>query len=74
MLRDTSLPAALNLLPLDLGEYDESFSEVSLPIAIAALKELPNILFLIDDYRVWLFLESALSIFAWSFTSYLSMS
>ena len=63
MLRDSSLPAALNLLPLDLGEYEESVSEVSLPIAIAALKELPNLLFFIDDYRVRAFLESALSIF-----------
>ena len=63
MLRYSPLPAALNLLPLDLGEYDESVSEVSLPIAIAALKELPNLLFFIDDYRVRLFLESALSIF-----------
>ena len=63
MLRDSFLPAALNLLPLDLGEYDESVSEVSLPMAIAALKELPNLLFFIDDYRVWAFLESALSIF-----------
>ncbi len=74
MLRGSSLPAALNLLPLDLGEYVESVSEVSLPMAIAALKELPNLLFFIDDYRVRVFLESALSIFVWSFTSCLSMS
>ena len=63
MLRDSSFPAALNLLPLDLGEYYESVSEVSLPIAIAALKELPNLLFFIDDYRVREFRESAISIF-----------
>jgi len=63
MLRDSSLAAALNLLPLDFGEYEESVSEVSFPIAIAALKELPNLLLFIDDCRVKAFLESGLSTF-----------
>ncbi|MFN9953135.1 MAG: hypothetical protein ACK55I_08545, partial [bacterium] len=45
----SSFLIVLNLLPLDFGEYFETISALSLLIAIAALKVLPNFRFFIVD-------------------------
>lgn len=54
----SSLPAVLYFEPFDFGEYEDSLSAVTLPMAIAALSVFPKVFFL--ELLSFEFLDSTL--------------